>query len=311
MMNKSEFTYKSSNKESDVYVHIWEAESPIGVIQAVHDIGEHALRYATFAETLTRSGFTVCAADLLGHGRSANGKFGLFGIDDGYVNVIKDIFKLRNILSDKYGGLPFFLLGHGFGSLAARYACSLWGMEYKGAVFSGTCGSVRTLDALYGFIMRLRGSAEDEAVKIHTARIHKYNGMLKKMNLPVADGMPSWLLTDEQRLAEYVNDPMCGFGLTYSGYRDYAKLRMIVNNKSWAKRMPKNLPVLFISGQNDPIGNFGADVLAACLQLQSAGCDSVDMKLYHGLRHDILFEANNDEVYGDIIKWVRLATGVV
>ena len=68
--------------------------------------------------------------------------------------------------------------------------------------------------------------------------------------------------------------------------------------------IPKNLPILLISGEEDPVGEGGRGVRRAMEDLQETGCTNVAMQLYPGARHELFHEINREEVFSDIVDWV-------
>ena len=70
-------------------------------------------------------------------------------------------------------------------------------------------------------------------------------------------------------------------------------------------RSPKNLPLLFVAGEDDPVGNYGAGVKSACESYRRAGVRDITCRLYPGDRHEILNELDRDKVYKDIFKWIK------
>ena len=74
-------------------------------------------------------------------------------------------------------------------------------------------------------------------------------------------------------------------------------------------RMKKDLPILFVSGDCDPVGEQGRGVIRAYKCFLKAGMKDVTMKLYHGGRHEMLNETNRAEVYEDVLSWLNSKTG--
>lgn len=307
-MEYREICYQSASAGKDIHAYVWEPSpdvKTVGVLQISHNIGEHAGRYAEFANFMTENGIVVCANDHLGHGKSANGQLGHFGGHKGYRVLAKDVFKLFNIMKKDYKDVPYIIMGHSLGSLIARYVCSLWGLEFDGAIFMGTSGGLRgSRSAIKAFttIGNMRGldTPAKRIYKIINKRLSKPFRVkgVKPTNL-------EWLSRDMAQIQTFANDPLCNFALTYAGYRDAAKLLGIVSGRQWAGRMPKDLPVYLLSGLEDSLGNFGRGVINTYETLVSAGCENVEIKLYEDARNDILFELNKDEVYEDIYKWIK------
>src|SRR5690606_19759156 len=51
-----------------IHYYVWESRNPRGVVQLVHGLGEHALRYEHVARALVLRGYSVWADDHRGHG---------------------------------------------------------------------------------------------------------------------------------------------------------------------------------------------------------------------------------------------------
>ena len=88
------------------------------------------------------------------------------------------------------------------------------------------------------------------------------------------------------------------------GYEDFFQVMYDVKAEKEFDRIPKELPVLFISGEKDPVGENGKGVKRACDSLKKHGLTRVEMKLYPEARHELLNELNREEVCRDIEQWV-------
>lgn len=70
------------------------------------------------------------------------------------------------------------------------------------------------------------------------------------------------------------------------------------------EKIPSDLPILLISGEDDPVGGLGKGVRKVEALLRETGHTDVVCKLYPGARHEVLNEINYDEVYRDILDWL-------
>ena len=75
------------------------------------------------------------------------------------------------------------------------------------------------------------------------------------------------------------------------------------------RKMNANTPIFFVSGSMDPVGEFGRGVRRACRSFQKAGMREVSIKLYPGLRHEILNEDCRAQVYDDLWEWIERHNG--
>lgn len=299
-MGRKVINYKSSLAGVEIHAIAWipdEGITPIGIVQICHGMAEYVELYNDFAGFLNKNGFIVCAHDQLGHGKTAAGTYGYFGKKKGHRYLARDVFTLTLLMKREYPDIPYILLGHSMGSFIARYVCSLWGMEYDGAIYSGT-GNAKGYVRLARMLLSLRcklGSGEKEC-KFFPARIDKrlekkYKGK-------------GWYSRDEELVAKLTDDPQFGFYFTNYGYRDMMKLYELVSSHRWYDRMPKDLPLLMISGKDDPVGSYGKGVNAVYQRLLDAGCEDVTLKMYEDGRHDLILDINSGEVYDDILDWI-------
>ena len=60
--------------------------------------------------------------------------------------------------------------------------------------------------------------------------------------------------------------------------------------KAAVERMDKGMPVLLLSGQDDPVGDQGKGVAAVKAMMEKAGLKRVQMELLPGARHVVLDE---------------------
>jgi alpha-beta hydrolase superfamily lysophospholipase len=96
------------------------------------------------------------------------------------------------------------------------------------------------------------------------------------------------------------------FLFTVSAMCDLILLQSLCNKRTWFRSMPKALPILLISGENDPVGNYGGGVREVARSLQRAGVKNVCLKLYPDMRHEILNELGKETVWEDILRYLRL-----
>ena len=104
--------------------YLWDkVENPVAVLQIIHGMQEHALRYNSFARHLNKHGIIVFASDLRGHGQTALINNLPLGYSDGdiFMEIVRDQIKVTEYLCDKFN-LPISILGHSFGSfITQRY----------------------------------------------------------------------------------------------------------------------------------------------------------------------------------------------
>ena len=306
MPNKKEFTFLSSDGKTPIHAVEWLPDGePLGVYQIAHGVAEYALRYAPFAEFLNSRGFVVVANDHIGHGLSvAEGAAPLyFGEKDGWTHVVDDMFELRKRTGQKYPGLPYFLMGHSMGSFLARTYLIRYPGTVRGAIIMGTGQQPGYMVAGGKLAAKVIGKKEGFdrfSTTVDNLAFGAYNKPFepKRTNY-------DWLSVNEENVDKYIADPLCGGGATTGLFLEMLGGIGFIGRQSNVEKMGKNTPILFISGEMDPVGDLGKGVKKAYESFRKAGVRDVTLKLYPGLRHEILNEREKDQVYADIWAWVE------
>ena len=203
---------------------------------------------------------------------------------------------------ERHPGLPVFLMGHSMGSFLTRSFITRYGQRLTGCVICGTMGKnpgVPLGKAIASAQIKLMGprSTGSRIDKLSSA------GYNKRIENPVNSS--AWLSTDDSVCKAFEADPLSFFPFTAAGYRDLFAGLSEISSLDWAQKVPKDLPVLLIAGDQDPVGNYGAGPRQVADWLQAAGVRSVQLKLYPGMRHEVLNEIGKEEVYSDVLKWLE------
>ena len=66
----------------------------------------------------------------------------------------------------------------------------------------------------------------------------------------------------------------------------------------------KDLPLLFVAGRDDPVGDYGRGVEKVYKKYIKAGVKDASLRLYEGARHEILNEDCRDCVSEDIFGFI-------
>ena len=278
---------------------------PRAVVQIAHGIAEHIDRYRPFMEFLANNGFVVAGNDHLGHGKSIRvpAEQGFFAEKDGWWRVVDDMDKLHDIMSKEYPELPYVLFGHSMGSFLTRTYLIKHPDKYDAVILSGTGHQSPALvlggNAAASVMAKLNGAIGDGA-KLDSLAFGTY---LSKIENPRTKF--DWLSRDTEQVDKYIADPLCGFVGKIGLYRDMMQgIKFITNEKNIAQ-MNKEKPVYFMSGDGDPVGDYGKGVERAYKAFCNAGLHDVFMRLYPGGRHEMLNETNKEQVYQDILNWLN------
>lgn len=298
--------YKSNDKISTITYYVYKPNGIMkGILQIAHGMNEYLERYEHFIDYLTENGFLVCGNDHLGHGNSIKNvnELGFFSERNGASNLIKDVQKLTYIIRKKYPSLPYYLLGHSMGSFIVRNYITKSDFNLSGVILSGTAGPNKLSalgDSLISFIIKCKGS-HYRSKTFNRLFFRNFNKYYKN-----EVSLFSWLSRDHSVVRSYIHDPKCNFIFTGNGFLNVIQLQRKCTNKNWYHKLPLNLPILIVSGDMDPVGNYGKGVQHTYYKLIQTGISSVTLRQYKGARHEVLNEINREEVYNDILKWMNL-----
>ena len=305
-MKKSEFFYPSADGRTEIHAVEWTPDTePVAVLQIAHGVTEYILRYEEFAEYLTGKGFVVVGNDHLGHGRSiAEGaKPMYFGPKGSWKWVVKDIATLKNMTKEKYPNLPYCMLGFSLGSFVLRTYLIDYPGNLDGAILMGT-GQMAPIAIKIGRFMAnkeaKKAGEENSTETIHQLTFGTYNKIFAPNRTEY-----DWLCADKEALDEYIKDPQKGGDFSAGLFRELLDGMLYSSNVQNIKKMDKDLPVLLISGDMDPVGDCGKGVKATENALKKAGVKDISVKMYPGLRHDILHEKGKDQIYVDVYIWLN------
>lgn len=301
-VTKKEWTRSASGGNSRIFSRSWvEDSAPQAVVVIAHGMAEHSARYDSFAVFLAEHGYAVYMNDHAGHGRSAQIN-GHFSDENGWENVVSDLNALMDQAAENHPGLPLFLMGHSMGSFLSRSFLTRYGTRLSGCILCGTMGKnpgVKPGKALASLQCRLRGP-RSRGKFIDKLAFGSYN---KRIAQPV--NQFAWLSRDEDICKSYAADKMCGFEFTAAGYRDLFTGLEEISSPTWAANVPKEVPIYLIAGTEDPVGNYGEGPKQVAEQLKAAGVKNVELKLYPGMRHELLNELGKEQVYSDILAWLE------
>ena len=308
MTNCENFRFLSSDGKTQLHACLWipdEKSKFRGVLQIAHGVAEHIGRYDDFARYLNQQGIVVAGHDHLGHGQSLpeGGIPVYFGEENGWTHAVDDIHGLHEILAKRFKRLPHLIMGHSMGSFLTRTYLIRYPGEKKVAIIMGTGwqpGYMLTGGSLIAkrFYYKNGGSSTGDFV---TALAF---GGYNRAFAPNRTGF-DWLSADPENVDRYIADPLCGADATVGLFRDMLGGIRFNQKPANLKKMDTSMPVLFIAGEDDPVGAMGKGVKRSCAAFQKAGMQDVTLKLYPGLRHEILNEKPMQQtVYADIHDWL-------
>ncbi|MBD3106988.1 alpha/beta hydrolase [Bacillus sp. AGMB 02131] len=293
--------YLTTPDKHQTFVRSWMIEHPKAIVQIVHGMNEHSKRYNAFARFLNAQGFAVFATDHRGHGHSARNEesIGYIG-DDGFTMMVDDEHMLYQHIQASIPSVPHFLLGHSMGSFITQRYIQLYGSELTGAILVGTGGPRHDLK-LGAFVAGLVEKANgDKRMKtLDKVIFNGYNSrFIKKTGF-------EWLANDPDVVHDFITDPFCGHIFPPSFFRQFMQFMQSIFEIDEVKKVPAKLPVIILSGSNDPVGQYGKGTDKLFHLYQSIGLNNLRYKLYPNGRHEILNDYNRQEVYEDIVAWLH------
>jgi alpha-beta hydrolase superfamily lysophospholipase len=306
MVHKNSFSIKA-NDLLDIFVTSWEGEGePTGIVQIAHGMVEHIERYDRFARKLVSKGYYVFGNDHRGHGKTglASEMMGYFAKENGFSVVVDDLFALTNVIKEKYPNVPIILFGHSMGSFLTRRYVQLYGEHVEGLILSGTGGDPGILGKIGKWIAYREIMKHGRKTPSTIMDKLIFGGYNKKFKPARAEFV--WLSRDDSEVDKYIQDPLCGFLCTSGFYYDLLDGLIQIHAFENIRNTPSELPILLVSGDMDPVGNYGKDIPKVSHLYKKAGVKDVSYKLYPHARHELLNEINKEEVMDDIIDWLDI-----
>lgn len=293
---KDKVNYNAGN----LAYRIYEPEGEVkAVVQVSHGMCEYVGRYENYAEHLCANGIVLAGNDHPGHGESAESPDELGKIEmDGALDGLR---AMSELLLERYEGKPLILLGHSMGSFLCRLYLTMYAEYLSGAIIMGTSGPDVPAGAgiaLANMIIALRG-------RDHRSKLLKkiaFAGYLKRCGKGADKS--AWLTRDSAIVEKYNSDPFCNYIFTANSYYELFNAILIVSNEIWAPNVPTDLPILIISGEDDPVGSYGKGVCKVAGALTHAGARKLTTVIIPGARHEVLNETDKEETYEVIDKWL-------
>ena len=286
MTNLSEFTFLSSDGKTQLHGMLWEPEGVAvrAVLQICHGVAEHIARYDGFARALNEQGIVVAGHDHLGHGKSLpeGGTPVYFGEGNTWNTVVDDIYVLHQRLKQRYPDVPLCIMGHSMGSFLTR----TYLIRYPGLALANAIAAVSGENATSELVTELAFGS--------------YNKLFAPNRTKV-----DWLSADESNVDDYIADPLCGADATVGLFRQMLHGIRFNQRQSHLRQMDREMPVLFAAGDKDPVGSCGKGVRQTYDAFRAAGMRDCTLKLYPGLRHEILNEkAYTADITKNIEAWL-------
>lgn len=302
-MKTKEFSFKSATGVCRIHGCEFLPEGEVRAVVIIHHgMAEHINRYADYVKHLTDMGYAVFMHDMANHGKS-NQKtelLGYFGENDGYKNLVKDLKTVYDLAKKEFPDKKIIMFGHSMGSFIVRcFDCAYPGAS-DASVYMGTGGSNPAAGmgkAISNLIASIKGSTYKSKMldKITFGSFNKKTD--KKTSF-------DWLTRDSAIVQKYIDDDYCGFLFTVKGMNDLVNLNVWANSAECYNTVKKDLPILLVSGADDPVGAYSKGINEVADKMKASGHTNVTVKLFPGCRHEVLNETNMQEVYEGIDEFL-------
>lgn len=297
-----EMTVKSTDNIHTLVGKIYIPEGEIkGLFHIVHGMTEHIERYDDLMCYLANNGYIAFGYDHLGHGKTARDEceLGFIASNSGWKILVRDVAAVSKAVRDMYPECPLILFGHSMGSFIARITAEHFPELYKKLIICGS-GAKNPLAPMGLLLTSAIGAVMGKKHVSKLANSMAFGSYNKRFK---GEGKRAWLTKDTSITEKYDKDKFCNFSFTVSAMHDLIKLNSVCNSKQWFQNINKQMPILLISGDNDPVGNYGADVVKIYEQLKEMGAN-VSYKLYENCRHEIHNDTCREEVKADILGFI-------
>ncbi|GAA0589271.1 alpha/beta hydrolase [Virgibacillus siamensis] len=302
-----ETLWLTMDDDVQIYVKKWfdPSTKPAAIVQLAHGMVEHINRYNEIAEFLRSHHIFVYGNDHRGHGKTAEqqGLYGYLAEQDGFERATTDLFEVTKLIKLDYPDTPLFLLGHSMGSFLIRNYISRQSGMIDGVILSGT-GYFSKLTSHAAKLIASTLPPKEKSPLMNSLAFSSYTKRIKNKRTNF-----DWLSRDRKVVQSYMEDPMCGHIPTARFFYDLMTGLITIHNRKNIQSVRPSLPMFFISGSEDPVGNYGKGVWKTAGLYRDAGVEDATVMLFDQGRHELLNEKNRDLVYDDILHWMEAHMG--
>ncbi len=270
-------------------------DSPKLIVQITHGMTEHIARYERLARSLTALGAAVAGFDLRGHGAcGGDARIASLG-ENGWEKTLKDMNLFYEELDRRFAELPHFMLGFSLGSFLLREYLEAYPSQTAGVILLGT-GYQPSL-VLKPLRLIVKGQISKCGIDGTTPTVQKLSFETYNHSFAPNRTALDWLCSDEDALDAYIADPLCRNAISAGLFYDLLSGMLHTGRQNACASWRRDMPVLLLSGQNDPVGNFGKGVGQVESAMRACGLTNVRIRLFPGARHDLLHEEKSGHAH--------------
>ena len=285
----------------ELSLRIYEAQEPKAVVKFIHGMEEYQDRYQPFAEFLQGAGYTVVTADLRGHGKNAP-MLSHIADRDGHLRLLEDEETILEMIHENWAGVPVILFGHSMGTIIARVFLQKWSREFHKVVLSGYPNpnpAAAAGNVLVSLLASFKG-AKGYSKLVDGMVLGTFSKAVPDAKTPL-----DWLSVNEENVERYKEDPLCGARFTLGSYAALFGLMKLMGEPGKYEEVWKELPILLISGKDDPCTGGEKGRADSETVLRKAGFRELEIVTLDGMRHEILNETDKETVYQKILEFIN------
>lgn len=288
----------------NVVLHTFVPEGEVkAIVQLSHGMSEYSMRYKELGKFLCENGIAFYAHDHRGHGETAENieELGFLAEKDGFNRVVEDLATMIDKCHKDFPGKKVFLLGHSFGSFVSQCYIEKYEKIIDGCVLCGSAGPRVLLTGsghiISGIVMKIKGK-RNKSQLLDSLVFGSYNPNDEN------ESPSAWLSRDVNVQKAFDDDSLCGFKVTNEFFYDFLGGLCSIHQKKNMNKIPKDLPIFIISGEADPVGEYGKSVKKLFTSYKKLGIKDVSLKLYPEARHELFNELNKVDVMNDLLVWI-------
>ena len=291
----------TSYDQKQIFVREWtDVKDPAGVVQIAHGMNEYAARYDNFARALNALGYIVVADDHRGHGDTDTDTLG-YCEGDMFTDTLKDMAGIAKYYGEKFPKVKYVLFGFSYGSFLTQAFIEKYARFMDGAIIAGSSRQNGAAVRAGRVFAEIGGAFKGKDAPAEFVNNVVFGGYDKK----IGGEKFSWLSVDEENNEKYRADPYCMYVCSNNFFAGFFKGLSGLYKKKNAAGLDRELPLLLISGAEDPVGGEkGVGRLYDFYKKQ--GMKRVEKYLIEGSRHEFLNEkVHFDEAFAQISSFLK------
>lgn len=291
----------TSYDQKQIFVREWtDVKDPAGVVQIAHGMNEYAARYDNFARALNALGYIVVADDHRGHGDTDTDTLG-YCEGDMFTDTLKDMAGIAKYYGEKFPKVKYVLFGFSYGSFLTQAFIEKYARFLDGAIIAGSSRQNGAAVRAGRVFAEIGGAFKGKDAPAEFVNNVVFGGYDKK----IGGEKFSWLSVDEENNEKYRADPYCMYVCSNNFFAGFFKGLSGLYKKKNAAGLDRELPLLLISGAEDPVGGEkGVGRLYDFYKKQ--GMKRVEKYLIEGSRHEFLNEkVHFDEAFAQISSFLK------